>query len=459
MNLAFNFLKYLHEQEQKQLSSIKLKGNALLLLNKMNAQIATNTCNRAAIQKELKLSDSHFDKLSSELLSAVYAHLFGNHALNLLRYLSEQSVYVKHFYAELKRQLKQIAKEPRKETKATFYYTCFNYILQYMPAMYKDEAVLKKLGALYLQHTLNKNAVFLIDIKLVQVKIERLFAAAKMAGQKEKIAANLKKLEKHLLNANEEEAFTYYWTKLYYYNAIEDFHFSLSVSREAIDVLRKYKSKQNSINLFRLELKVAELLYYISSFDESFKAFDALMQNPLIKEVPDQGYYNTKFLQICLITDKLKRAKQIITANIRSHTALYKNTMLPRDLISCAKYYLFSGEYNKAFEFIQLGFEKNPKAKYFQYEIELRNLQTAYFFLSGQREVLPALCNRNLKFLRSHNYSAKQSDFPHFYMLTKTLLRKAPERLSASEQQMLKRYQKGSYGVYGKLLLKMMAAA
>jgi hypothetical protein len=132
--------------------------------------------------------------------------------------------------------------------------------------------------------------------------------------------------------------------------------------------------------------------------------------------------------------------------------------MVPRDIFSFIKYFLFNGQYEEAFKFIQLGFEKNPKGKYFQYEIELRNLQTAYFFLSGKQEVAVQGCARHIKYLRFHGYGQNKSDYPYFYVLTRAIFDKKTGGgdLTAKEKQMLERYQRGSYAIYGRLLLKML---
>ena len=70
------------------------------------------------------------------------------------------------------------------------------------------------------------------------------------------------------------------------------------------------------------------------------------------------------------------------------------------------------------------------------------------------------MCNKHIKYLRSHKYGIRQSDFPYFYVLTKAIYDKTErnKNLTAREEMMLQRYQQGSYAVYGKLLLKMLNA-
>lgn len=457
MNLAFNFLKYLPDAERKLIEQMPLKGVTARLLKLMQEQLNNGHCDREKLIASLQVSSAHFDKISSELLSKCYCHLSQNDVLKLLSFLSSQAVYIKHFYIELNRQLRLTKRGKNKKVKAEFYKSCFNLIHHNMPIMYKDETVLKKLAAAYLKLEKSKNAQMLMQSKLIYIQIDKLFASGQIHQQRDKVQRRINDLGPLGKDADEELVFVYYWTQIYFGNALEEFSRSLEVSKVALAALSKFKSDRNNLHTLRVELKVAELLYYLSQFEESHEAFKRLMSSSLIGQIPDQGYYNTKFIQICLISGKLKDAKAILTQKMRYKDNRYRESMPPRDLISYAKYFLFSGEYEQAFEFIQLGFDKNPKAKYFQYEVELRNLQTAYFFLTNQRELLPALCNRHIKYLRSHDYTSKNSNFPHFYTLTKAMLAKN-NKLSAKEKQMLDRYQLGSYAVYGKLLLKMLNA-
>ncbi len=457
MNLAFNFLKYLPDAERKQIAQIPLKGISVKLLALMQEQLLKEECDRDRLIASLHVSSAHFDKLSSELLSKCYACLFQEDGMKLLSFLSTHVVFVKHFYVELNRQTRQINKLRDKKIRAEFNKSCFNFIHHNMPIMYKDEAVLKKLAANYLKLEHSKNAQMLMQSKLIYVQIDKLFASGQIQQQQHKVQRKINDLGRLSADADEELVFVYYWTQIYFCNALEDFSRSLETSKQALAALSIFKTDRNQLHTLRIELKVAELLYYLSQFEESFTMFKRLMNSERMNDLPDFAYYNTKFIQICLISGNLQDAKAILTDKMQYKKPLYRQAMPPRDIISYAKYFLFSGDYEEAFRFIQLGFEKNPKGKYFQYEVELRNLQTAYFFLSNQKALLPALCNRHIKYLRSHDYTVKNSNFPYFYVLTKAMLASG-KKLSLKEKQVLDRYQLGSYAVYGKLLLKMMAA-
>lgn len=458
MNLLFDFLKNLQENERLKLKSLFLKGRAKQVWEMLSKQASELKFDREKVETEIQISSAHFDKITSQLLSKCYEHLFDNDGLALLGFLSGRSSYAKHYYQEMKRQLSYAEANFSKKNLAVFYKTNISFIHFNMPIIHKDEDVLKMLAKKFLAVEKNKNAHLLIECKLLYVHIDKLFAAAKIAEQATVVAKKIESLGKLPADADSELTFAYYWLKIYYYNAIENFAWSAVVSKDAINDLKKFKDKANRMNLLRVELKLAELNYYLSNFEESFADFKRLLQTKEAKQNPDYNYITTKYFQVCLITNHLQEAEQIVEERKGFPHKQLRDVLLPRDIISFAKYYLFCGDYNQAFEYIQLGFEKNPKGKYFQYEIELRNLQTACFYLSGQKQLAVQMCKKHIKYLRNHGYGIKQSDFQYFYVLTKAMFDKSMrgKKISLKENEMLKRYQLGSYAVYGKLLLKML---
>lgn len=437
-----------------------LKGRSAQVWDMINRQASGTGYDREFIQQQLGITPAHFDKITSQLLARCYEQMYGKDGLKLLQFLSERAAFVKHYYQEMKRQMLHIEKAGNNRQLAAFYKTNINCIHYNMPIIHKDEAVLNMLADKYVAVERNSNAKLLVACKQVYVQIDKLFAAAQIRNCRDEQWKRIENLGPLPGDADEELAFAYYWLRIYFYNAVEDFASAFLVTRTALQVLKRYKSATNNQQLLRIELKQAELLYYLSRFDESYKGFEKWIRKPVVDELPDASYYFTKYIQICLITGHVKQAGDIIyTKRILPEEHVHE-LMLPRDIISMAKYFLFNNEYERAFEFIQLGFEKNPKGKYFQYEVELRNLQTAYFYLTNQKPLAAQMCNKHIKYLRSHNYGVRQSDFPYFYVLTKSMYEKSNKgkQLSVKDQAMLQRYQLGSYAVYGKLLLKMLEA-
>jgi tetratricopeptide (TPR) repeat protein len=460
MNLLFDFLKNLPDAELRKVKAMPLKGTTGKVFDAMVAQAAKGTFDREAIQKQTGVSDSHFDKITSELLSKCYKALFPAEGLDLLNFLSQRIAFNKHYYKELPRQLKHADKIADRKARAVFYKGCIDHHQFNLPIMYKDVKVLAKLGEKYItlvDASEKKNAKLIVQCRLLFNKIDNLFAAATIKDTEGKILQEFTKLGKPEDIKGHEPLFEYYWLKVYYYLAIEDFAEAIEVAKEAIAALHKWPHPQSALNILRLELKLSELYYFSNRFEESFEKYRSVFNGPHADIIPERGYHTTKYVQICCITYHLKEAKAILDKMRAFYGDKLQQSLPVRDVFSFIKYYLFAGEYDNAFEYLQLGFQKNPKARYFQYEIELRNLQVALFYLTGKRAMALQMCERNIKYLRSHGYSVKESNYPYFYILTRAIFEQSTtgRKFKAIEEEKMERYLRGSFGVYGRLLQKM----
>jgi len=303
-----------------------------------------------------------------------------------------------------------------------------------------------------------KEALFYTKCKLLFEEMERLFAASAIKEKVDILEAEFAALGKPESGFSAETVFDYLWIRIYFHHALENFATAIEVAQAALLTLSNYSGEKNEINMLRLHFKVNEFLYFLSRFDEAYEGYVQALNSPLIDNLHDRPYHVNKFIQLCLITGHIAEGGIILKKKLKQMEGKVGLTIIIRDVITYIKYYLFNGEYEQAFDFLQLGFEKNPKGKYFQYEIELRNLQTAYFFLSGRKEVVADMCRKHIKFLRNHDYTAANSDYPHFYILAKEMCDKPHSPLSARHQKMFDRYQRGSFAVYGRLLQLMKKA-
>ena len=461
MNLLFDFLKYLGEPEREKLKALKLKGVMLQVWQLMHKQVKEGNFDKSKMLAAMDISSSHLDKITSELLAKCYDELFQKDSLKLLHFLGNRAAYLKHFHAELNRCLKYVKENLVVDEQARFYKKCIDLIQVGIPIAYRDEEVLKKLGDKYLalfKGDRKKHAALAVGCKLTLARIDVLFASGDMHKEEASIKKRIDELAPLTKGAEEELVFDFYWMKMFFYHANEKFSEAISVVNEGVSALNKVTSELKEMHIYRFELKSAEFLYYLSRFDESYACYEMLISSPLFAKLPDSGFHVTKYVQICLITGHLNEAKNILDERLSNHRDKIAEWITPRDIFSLIKYYLFAGQFEDAFRFIQLGAEKNPKGKYFQYEVELRNLQIAYFYLTGQEPTALDLCHSSIKYLRNHGYGVKNSGYPHFYILTEAIIKKktAARLFTTKQEQMLLRYQTGSYAVYGKLLYRML---
>ncbi len=460
MSLLFDFIKNLPPSEREKVTAQSFKGKTEMLFRAIIAQAETGVFEREKIQKALNLSGSHFDKITSELLSKCFTILYPEGGLPLLNYLSMRVAFNKLFYKELARQIKQLEAVKDKKVKAAFYKEAVNHIHYNLPIVNKDTKVLGMLCKNYIA-TIPKQekteAQLWVNCRLLFNRIDSLFAASKVKDKALEVLKKIQKLGNPLVIQKHELLFEYYWVLLYYHMAIEDFSKAAEVAIEAIEKVSKLPDEKAALNKLRLELKLSELYYFSSRFNESYQKYDAVFTGPQADMIPERGYHTTKYIQICLITGNLNDAKTQIDKMRNFYGDNLEETLPVRDIFSFIKYYLFAGDYDNTFRYLQLGFQRNPKGKYFQYEVELRNLQVALFYLTGKQTEALQMCERNIKYLRAHGHPVKHSNYPYFYILTRAIFEEKTtgRKLKPVEEEKMQRYLRGSFGVYGQLLLMM----
>lgn len=460
MSLLTELFLFLTPAELNKIKRLKLRGKPKDLLELLAGNTTGQEVTKEEITARLKISDSFFDKLSSQLLAKCYSAIIPGEGYNLLSRLCVSAGLTKHFYKELQKQVKD-ARKLAPDEQGDFLRKCMTLILVNVPVMYKDGNVLQQLGDEYVAsqpEDKKEYAQCYVNCKMLFYKTEKLFARSEIQEHAAEIEQEINANIKLPANADAILLFEYYWLRTYFYFAIENFAHCIEITLTALNGLSKFKSATNSINITRFKLRLAELYYFDSRFNESFELFDKIFNEVAAEQIPERGYYRTKVIQISLITGNIEMAGKLVKDDMAKVGYVNKDLIVIRDVISYLKYYLYSRDYDTAFEFLRLGFEKNPKGKMFQYEIELRNLETAYFYFTGDYVTALQMCERNIKFLRDHDLHIKNSDFPHYYVIIKAIykLKTTGEPFNDKITAQYQRYKKGGYAQYGRLLQRML---
>lgn len=461
MSLLPKFVSHLSNAERQKLKLLPLRGKPGELMALMLKHPADSIADTETLRIQLGISNSFFDKICSELLIKCYETIAPNGGTQLLRELSSRPGLITHFYKELQKQLKQQKNQPVSE-QADFYKDCIQIILTNLSIVNIDEAVLAEVGEAYVKcfkGDEKKWAICYVNCKLIYSKINKLFAKGIVVDFETEIEKEIEEKTAMPKNYDAELIYECNWLRLYLKFAVEKYDYSIDIAKQTLQLLGKYNDKQTAVNTLRLKLKIGEIYYFLSRFEDSFAALNEIFSTVPIREIPENGYYRTKFFQVALITGQLTTATEMMRIDLQKPGYSLKANYAIRDIISFIKYYLIVGEYNTAHELILLGYEKNPKAKLIQYEIELRNLEVAYFYLTSQFDMAITLCNRNIKFLRTRDTTIKNSNYPFFYLLTKAIYEQRLHGKSFSKRLRIAydRYNRGSFGVYGKLLQLMIS--
>lgn len=459
MNLLFVFLKNVKDPERSKLSSLAPRGTMGEVWRLMNEQAAQPELDKQAILHETGITTAHLDKITSELLARCYQAIFGEDEIALLDYLSSRVSMNRLFYAALPRYLKIKSETEDTAHNITFIKKCLDMIQVNMPLVYREEKTVKELTSKYVAlHSgeARKDANYFASCRLLLYDLERLLAALEFNDRKEEIRKRIERLDKPDNTYSITSVLEYYKVWLYFYQAAYEHEAGLTLAQSAHQFVQSIASGENSRELLRLELKINEFMYFASRFEAAFGRYHERMISSEVHEIPEFYYHQTKYLQLAMITGHMDAAAAVFERLFADYGTRTAELMLVRDVITYVKYCLLKGDHDKAFDFIQLGFEKNFKATYFQYELELRNLQVAYFYLSGQQDVALENCRKHVKFLRNNGYTSANSSYPGYYSLIKAFFdRRGAGTLPARLQKIYDTYQSGSYAIYGMLLSRM----
>jgi tetratricopeptide (TPR) repeat protein len=134
------------------------------------------------------------------------------------------------------------------------------------------------------------------------------FAARKIEEAKVIHEVELMKLEKPFCALTPQAQAEVLRTRVYFHFACMQMEACIEPALAALAIYKKGKFVFAQENYQRMQLRLAEVYYLrsyfteaLSMFREAFKAEDT---------VPDRrGYYNTKYIQLCLIQGEVEEAK------------------------------------------------------------------------------------------------------------------------------------------------------
>jgi hypothetical protein len=450
MSLLVDFIVAINDNWIALLRPALLRGKEQEVLDLFLWQRQRGAVDKDAVQQQLGLSNSHFDKICSVLLNKCYQQLAPDGELSLLTMLSAKvPALERHFFKEAMAQVEQHKKD------------C-GYLCSLLELMQNNLPVASQ--KLDFFHQVSQQVHLAVSPKdLASVKIYTAakelylriaidFASRKMEETATSHEAVLMKLEEKFDLHNAQAQAEVLRTRVYFHFACMQMEACIAPALAALTIYQTGKFVYAQENYQRMQLRLAEIHYLRSDFAEALAVFRNAFS--VEDDVPDRGYYNTKYIQLCLIEGAIAEAQMRFDAQIQN---IASPSLYPiRDILSGIKVFLFAGELEKVQGLLQLGFAAQSKTRYMQYEIELRNLEVAYFYLSKDADVALQLCERNVKYLHKNGFNTKKSRYPEFFLLTKAFIRK--RKLTLRQQQLLNDWQTEGYALYGRLLQRMYAA-
>jgi hypothetical protein len=455
-NLLTDFLQYTSDEQKRKLLSLPIRGKEKIVWSYLLTRSKKGGFSKETTLSDINISSTHFDKICSAILTRCYVCLVPNGGIDLLTFLANSRVLIPHFYKEASRQLK-LADQLSQTDAQSFLKKFISLYIDSIPVMFRKNEIYEKASRKYLQLSDSTTKIednLYITYTKIWLEINVHFAAGTIRKKEATLSKKMNQLKPDFSKSPVEIIYQWYWTMIYLKQSIED---NLEVAQLAEAALKV--NYQNTAIKLRLQMKYAESLYFISRFEESFKAFYSILSSNNWIEIPNISYFTTRYLQVCLITENFSIVKTELERVKKDMGISFTEQIITRDVITFVKYFILTSEYEAAYTFIRLGYLKNPKAKYLQYEIELRNLETAYYYLSGNISQALNSCERNLRYLRTKGFGVKTSPYPYFFVLVKAFAEKRlfQKQLSNNEMRMMSVFQRGTNAVYGKILHKISA--
>ena len=456
MSYLFDLIQTLDGDELKQAEKTPVIGKEKLVLDYFLQNKNRNELNSVAGSKQFGVTVTHFDKIKSVLLNKLCEQLVPEGGWKLLGFFDGKRVLYNLFYRELIQQEKDTLKQQRNRKKLYAFYNQAFHMCSILPLKFLDEKINGRLAKQFIKYSDHAVDEITVKRKLLVIKINKLAAAAKleMPLVREKILKEIKQLEKEsAAYKNTHADYQMLMVHITFFNYTNQSSRSLDYLQRAIELIEKKNEEFSEADHYYVRQKFAEALYFSSRFDEALASYKAV-ERDFVKFFDEDTYVKIKMIQLLLIIGNYTEAQQRLDKDFINYNLIDNPSISVRTAITYAQLFLLKGEFAKAWDFILKGKNRVNKNLYIQYEIELRNLENAYFFLTGEKTFAKDLARKNLKFLTSKGLTLSANDFGYFYSLIAAIYQwqVKGKLITAKQRQQLDYCQKGSWGIYGRLL-------
>lgn len=457
MNYLFRYLQLLTEAEVERLETLELAPRARSVLDRLGALRHHPDPARDGVLGELSLSSIHFDKICSILLRQVYRTIVPQEGTALLYDLNRRNL-LGNFLHELRRQERELAGSPA-ERRAEFYLECFNLIGR-LSRKDCDERLMRDLARKYERLRPSPDNRIYFEASMIGVRIwsgaaQGINDAIRPAIWR-RLVANGRRITEQ---TGPMAIFKQYKTfALYYLQLDHSPGARLEYLEKAAALGSLHPDLFSREELVLTRCTIAESHYFNSSdFRRAYDLYAAEFEEHA--DVLARDYYHTtKFVQLCIILGNYRRAADLLEERFSRHVNARMDSLGTMAAISWGKLLLCTGRLDEAKPYIDLGMRLNRKNFYVQYEIELRMLETAYFMLKGEFEFAPRLAEKNIKYLRSKDFTFANSRYYPWYMkLVQSFVdeRETGKKLSGELEAKLEEFREGAAAIYG-ILLRLM---
>ncbi len=460
MGLLRSFVSFLNEEEQQRFAAMQLTGKEKLLRDIL-LQNTHDIFSKKELMQKLHLSSTHFDKLCTLVLKKAYLHLVGDNDLEQLNFLSKKFMF-RHLFHDIRQLRSKINASRISPDDLEKYYRAFFDFSINVPAKYFDQEFVMENATMYLKYVTKDHAA-----RELEVKSKLLFARLNLLTQGAPNPVAIEKLEREIVETEKKyarvkvpeiKAILYHiWVN--FYRMVCPDH---KKRTHYLHLIRQLYGGERNLPVFEravAELHEAEILYELSQFRAAYNAYTQTFAHymPMLR---NQFHHFARWIELALILEKYDEAAKLLDSLFKVYVRNHHEANGVLGSLLYANFYLLTGNYDKAFQYISLAKSLNSIQVYFNYEIKLRMLEILYFAFMGDTEFVSRLAQRNMRYIQLQKLSLKKYKYAHFFFLVKdfaNLQRKYPLRLPSKIKIYLTEFEEGYDKLSGIFLHRLLA--
>lgn len=461
MALLYQLVKTLTPAELHEIEMLPLQDRereVLALTIALNQKFYPSS----TICKKLSIQPSHLDKINSILLKKTVEGLAGKNIFDQINYLNYKSGTWNISKRLLKNyELKVLEVQASALEKFQFYKFCHEWLL-IIPEQQYSEAEISYYTGKMLQHCdreLYRETELWIRITLLrrEINFSASHAIYHKPEEQDKIRKNIAELQEDATRLGLHRcAYRALLCGVIFHNTLKDFSESRNYLR-AIDTLMEEKQEVfNDEDIKTMQWHYAQTLYFDNAFEESYAAYNTIFDT-ITKSMEVKWYMLfAEFFQVSLITGHYDTAKELCEQYFEKYSDDKSGSYYTSALIQRTKYDLFTSDYEAARNKLNLLYKSVTKTSVMQFQIALRELTVAYFYLTGKYDACALYAEKNLKYLRSKKIHQNIPEYTFHSRLAKSVIKfhTRNRHFDMDDMHMFADLMKGTLAQYGLLISK-----
>lgn len=416
MSYLLDFVKAFTEDELRQFRQLDLIGKEELLRDEYTNHANGKTFSEAALVSKHKLTQSHFDKINSVLLDKIVAQLFGDDYNQTLYVILQKGLSALMFH-ELKVMEKRLSKGTNPNQSIKFYRAAFENLRSMFHPNYNSKLT-RSYGAKYLQALGKEKKVsdecYVGLMSLNGDIIESIYGATESFLQPKAKQELEKWREVSEYRKCSECAFyvSFVYATFYKYYT-EDAQQFLKANEDALIAFAESKngieSKYEGIVLCELgfgNICLDNFATALNFYDEAIRKYP---------ETIGKSFYHTgNYFGAAVSSRNYKLAQQIFNSHLKPIVQPTTNRSVLFDIYFMAAWFnIHTADFDAAAEYLQLLQQYRKREITAMGQAMLRQLESAFFYFSGDVKTASLSIDKNLRFLQK---MMQQSSYANYYL-------------------------------------------